>query len=598
MKNYISIVFLTIIILLLNSTFAKKTQEGNDLSDNYYIVFLNNTLNLDGNINRKRSNEEVKNVISATIGEIHNLIIKNKDTFKDVEKFEEIENQVQNIASLGKRDEANKDETNYVYEVASVNERTALYAYLSSDLIDTVSSLPNVISCLPRRKFSLTNIFNNKDIKAETKWKDVKTKNNAPIHLSLISQGRFDEELVGKYDKNYYYPKTAGKDIDIFMFDAGFNFTYRDFPKTKDRTVKCEVIVDNGKVHKSLSSDTCYYFDYEDHGSQTAAVASGTVHGVANRANTYGIVVVSEDRTVFWENLMAGLKYVKNNLFRPNKAVFNFSFGQFVKNEELVKDDIKMLQELISEISNKGAVFVASAGNEGSQVKDEVYGRSFIPCVLDDVICVGGIANNMEENQNIRIADFLHPINDNMATAQYTREFISNYGKGVDIYAPFWIHYDSSLLLNVDLYYALTEEGYKLKNPITLNNDYVFVKRIDMINGGTSFSSPIVAGVAATIMGENTDVKYNTKTMLEYLIENGEKNIIEFADQPNVFINNGKHTVYSRNLIYHGCGTYSGNKKCGRNQCCGGNSHCQVSDSDSCKVSEGCQIAFGKCLSE
>jgi len=597
MKKFMNFSILLSIILLLNCTFAKKKSESNGLSksDDYYIVFLNNTLDVETGSKRKRS-EEKEEIISTTIEEIHSLIMKNKSTYKDIEKFEKIETQDDTLNNLVKRDE--NSDNNYVYELASVNERTALYAYLSPKLVKKITSLPNVITCLPRREFKLTGsrYYSNSQIKAETKWKSVRVKENAPIHLSLISQGKFNEELVNKYDRNYYYPKTAGKNVDIFMFDAGFNFTYKDFPKSKDRQVRCEVIINNGKTYRSLSKDVCYYLDYEDHGSQTAAVASGVYHGVADKANLHGIVLATDDKKIFWENLISGLNYVRDNLITPHKAVINFSFGNFIDMDDLESEDIKMLQELLTEISEMGTVIVASAGNDGRPVYDEeMFKQVFIPCTLKDVICVGGIFNNMEDGFSITIGNEHVKLHDDMVTSQYSREFMSNYGKGVDLYAPFWIHYNGPMLVNNDYYNLFMDMDAEIKNPVVYDNDYVFIPEIDMINGGTSFSAPIVAGVAATIMSENPTVEFNSKTMLDYLLKTGEKDIIEGIEESHVFINNGKHTVYSSDKVYRGCGTYSGNKKCKHNKCCTAAGQCVSMKEDSCKVSEGCQSEFGPC---
>ena len=61
---------------------------------------------------------------------------------------------------------------------------------------------------------------------------------------------------------------------------------------------------------------------------------------------------------------------------------------------------------------------------------------------------------------------------------------------------------------------------------------------------GTSFSFPIVAGVAATIMSENPHKKFNTKKKKVRWF--GLKGIIKDVDedQPNIFINNGNHLRY------------------------------------------------------
>ena len=63
---------------------------------------------------------------------------------------------------------------------------------------------------------------------------------------------------------------------------------------------------------------------------------------------------------------------------------------------------------------------------------------------------------------------------------------------------------------------------------------------------GTSFSSPIVAGLAATIMSEFTERKFNYISMLKKLLEMSLKKVIERIDKdfPNALVNKGKDFNY------------------------------------------------------
>eukprot|EP00833_Pecoramyces_ruminatium_P013838 jgi/Orpsp1_1/1187870/evm.model.d7180000060818.1 len=76
------------------------------------------------------------------------------------------------------------------------------------------------------------------EILNETQWSGVGVRENADIHLSLLSQRKFDGNSTTTYDKNYYYPSSAGKDIDIFIIDSGFNFRHPEFANKDERTVK------------------------------------------------------------------------------------------------------------------------------------------------------------------------------------------------------------------------------------------------------------------------------------------------------------------------------------------------------------------------
>ncbi|ORX57932.1 subtilisin-like protein [Piromyces finnis] len=421
--------------------------------------------------------------------------------------------------------------------------------------------------------------YDKKFIKSETHWKEVNIRENAPNHLSLISQGKFDDKLVGKYDKNYYYPASAGKDIDIFVFDGGFEFDNEDFTAKDKRISKCVIYIENGNITKSENEKVCHGYVDTFHGKLTSITAAGNVYGVANKANVYGIVIKyddydEEEYPMFYNDIIAGLKYVRKHLFRPHKAVFNFSFGHTFNSTqyEEKREVLEELQTIITEMSNEGAVFVAAAGNESTDTA-EFKKNNFhnVPAGLDNVISVGGIQNNIKTEMIVIPNDGYY--DDTMKTERYIVDQRSNYGEEVDIYAPFWMHYRGDIYFEEIVYqYVSSILGVDISQvcKVTPMDKGYLTEDIEFIISGTSFSSPIVAGVAATIMSENPHIKFTTKTMLEYLIRIGEKNIIDGIPEgaPNVFINNGKHTVYSRNNKYYGCGLRAGNKKCGLGQYC------------------------------
>jgi len=563
MKNMKLILLMSIIItLLITSSNAKKTasliKEKNNIKqdhEKFYMVFINKFSSSSSSSSEKHDKrQENEEFIDSMVDEIHNLIIGNKDTYLDQEKFERIE---QHDSQLKKREESpvhyleDYGDSSYVYPIFSDDDKTILYAYLSDALKEVVEAMPQVSSVRPPTAYEPdTADYNEEDIMKETKWNHLDVQNNSSLHLSLISQGRYDHDLIGEYDTNYYYPSSAGHDIDIFVFDGGFNFKHSEFSNTNDRTAKCVVHIMDGKVADPPNPEYCYSSEVseESHGSKVATVAGGLTYGVARKANIYGVLMETYDNV----NAIAGLKYIKDHLFRPGKAVFNFSFGGYTTFKNFTEnEEYQSFQKLINEMSNEGAVFFSSAGNANLNTYDIEKDQIKDPCSFENEICVGGIGNLDSDSTT------------------YTKYKYSNYGKNVDIYAP---------------YHALV--GFQ---------DKYFDNWVDNIRG-TSFSTPIAAGVAATIMSENPTVTFNSKSMLLHLYKLGERNIVQGIpeDHPNVFINNGKHIVYSKNNEYNGCGVHSGNNKCGENECCSIDGHCS-SDENVCKSSEGCQKQFGRC---
>ena len=116
-------------------------------------------------------------------------------------------------------------------------------------------------------------------------------------------------------------------------------------------------------------------------------------------------------------------------------------------------------------------------------------------------------------------------------TNNYVKAYYSNYGKDVNIYAPGFVRVEYNTGLNETTY----EEHFV---------------------SGTSFSAPIVAGVIATYMSENPDVKHIKKDVFRYLSMVGLKNFIKGIDEnhPNLFVNNGRDLLTEEYGKYNRCG--------------------------------------------
>eukprot|EP00833_Pecoramyces_ruminatium_P009411 jgi/Orpsp1_1/1183443/evm.model.c7180000085216.1 len=597
----------------LKNKLTKKVKDNSNTTnhENYFMILVNNDSSKDGKNNKR---EEAEQHINDVINEITTLILDNIDTYKNPDKLEKFE---QNSNLLRKRSNENI-ESSLAYTISSLDDRTIIYSYLSDVVADKVEEIPNVIACIEDRKIYLAGenenemdqLENLNEILKETQWSGVSVRENADLHLSLLSQGKYDGNST--YDKNYYYPSSAGKDIDIFILDSGFNFRHPEYANKDERIVKCALALNNGIAYPSKNDDYCdFTYGNAYHGHFISDVVGGLVHGVASKANIYGIALLSNfndeseypteypsdkpyttesgdddfptdfetdyptdildypnidyykdpekkyrDFAMAISNILAALKYIDKNMLRSNKAVFNLSTG-YTLNQLFEKDQylIDYWRDYIDHMTSKGAVFVASAGNESSEIKLNDKNSTIYPCAFDNVICVGAIDNagmNILVETEKEINDLAKLMYKKGATEELTNKFLelyeifyyeevkssklwnekimdsenyrvasfSNYGKVVDIYAPGYVDVEYR-----DVY------GRNIK------------KRVS----GTSYSSPIVAGVAATIMSEHPDIKFDSKKMLEYLTEMGQKNIIEgiLEGNPNVFVNNGKHSVYS-----------------------------------------------------
>jgi len=571
MKNNKILFFFVISILLINITFGKTSSNDDEvksktIKDQKYIIVVNNIYgefkifsNPDSEKNEKR--EELKSYEYAVtlMDKIDELIKENKDTYKDQEKLEEIENK--NL--LRKRDEGDKilnnyDNSSFVNPILSNGNTLFITAYLSEILVEKIKKMENIRGVFPDNELNYDGIYNRDDILKETSWKELKVQENATLSLSILSQGIYNDQIIGKYDNSYYCPKSEGENVNVIVIDTGFDFTQYEFSNS-ERTVECKVKFEEGSISLTTNKKKCGNKKIT-HGNRVAGIIGGRRNGVAKKANIYGISLVADGKTTTdASDLVLALSYVKENMIKKNKTVINISSGSYLKySSSTYKELMDGYNGLIKSINELGGIVVGTSGNTNENVRksNEVY----MPCASEEIICVGGIESK-------KVKDI---------TNKFEKHESSSYGDEVEIYAP-----------GVASAMIVEEEGENLY-------DYT----------GTSYSTALVSGVIATIISE-TGKGYNRKTMLEFLKNKGIP--FEVDGKTRWVINNGKHIVYSKNNEYYGCGVNAGNIPCNQrcgpsygkcrdlSACCSSKNYCNTT---SAHCGTGCQPKYGLCINE
>jgi len=528
--KYIKQCIIWCIIYLISLVQTRFIEE----EDGYCLIYVNNTFGIDTGYGYQKR-QEPQQFVTSVMEEIHQLIIENKDTYKNIEGLQVLE---EKKSFLKKR--SNDIYINDVYQISSLNDITVLSSYFSFEINEMVKSIPGILGSEPKRKmklvlpkkdivplhkekrdfsdFSRYNSFIN-NLKFETKWKDVEIRENTDLHLSLMSQGIFNG-TSDQYDTNYYYPKTAGEDIDIYIIDSGFNFKHPEFSNTNERTVKCLGTFSNGTIIEPESDDYCASGNI--HGELTSDCASGINHGAASKANIYGIALAMEDEyeeTFDTESFIMILDYISKNIkMRPYKSIINISMGESFSFKDTNFYDYT--QKIFDHFNKQGVVTFVSAGNDGNKVYDIENDSIYLPCALDSVICVGAIdSNGSDRDPDMSLREYF---SDQMNPQNYIRADFSNYGEKVNIYGP----------------------GYaKVEYQGTRSS-------MEFVYPGTSLTTPLIAGIAATIMSEHPEIQFNTDSMLSYLTLNGHRDILgNIPEGPNIFINNGRKSVYIKNTL-------------------------------------------------
>ncbi|KAG4102599.1 hypothetical protein H8356DRAFT_1649159 [Neocallimastix lanati (nom. inval.)] len=155
MKSLLNVLFLLSTIALLISNINARSIIG-DLtnssknsgnSDDYYVIFINNSL-LTSKETAKREN---RYIFTSLISEIHDLIVDNKDTFVNIEKFNKINEREPN--SIKKEIEEKylmkEGDSNIVFPISSLKDKTILRVYVSPKLVKEIRSMDYVIDCIP-----------------------------------------------------------------------------------------------------------------------------------------------------------------------------------------------------------------------------------------------------------------------------------------------------------------------------------------------------------------------------------------------------------------------------------------------------------------
>lgn len=237
---------------------------------------------------------------------------------------------------------------------------------------------------------------------------------------------------------------TRGKGVKVAVIDTNFDLAHYDLQN-----------IETSYDASTGSSDVNPKGSGESHGTSVLGVmiagvnALGTV-GIAPESK--GIAIGFPKNTKI-STLVAAFTFAKDN----GAKVVNCSWGSGSASV------VNLLKPIIKELYDAGIVIVFATGNESKELRpggDE----STLPTVI-------GVGGSNEFNE---------------------RASYANFGAGMDVVAP-------AGELGIPTPDVLGNRGYSKSNGERLNSDYTFAR-------GTSFASPIVAGVVALMFSVNPDL--------------------------------------------------------------------------------------------
>ncbi|WP_318307151.1 S8 family peptidase [Amycolatopsis solani] len=214
---------------------------------------------------------------------------------------------------------------------------------------------------------------------------------------------------------NQYSYSTTASNVNVYVLDTGIRATHQTF---------------GGRVHQGydfVDNDTNADDGY-GHGTHVAATIAGSQYGVAKRAQLYPVRVLGSDGSGTVSGVIAGVNWITSNAKKP--AVANASLGGGVSTA---------LDAAVRNSISSGVTWAVAAGNANANASTSS------PARVAEAITVAA------------------------ADKTDTRASFSNYGAGVDLFAP----------------------GVGITSAWNTNDTATYT------GNGTSFASPHVAGAAA-----------------------------------------------------------------------------------------------------
>ena len=305
----------------------------------------------------------------------------------------------------------------------------------------------------------------------------------------------------------------SGDGVDIYVIDTGVRGASRptgnnaalhpelydpDFISDLNGTAEQQ----NYRVNEVTGYTSPFGTNEDDngHGTHCALLSAGRTVGISRDAKVYALKAFSSALSGTYSNILSAYQAVidhndnTNGSYKGNNrpAVINASFGPTIPTQNSPNielndsgDDLYTDEEILDDIegtiaSQKNIIIVRSAGNGFKNSSDVTAGPLQTKCVAG--ARTAGYADN--SNGGINNVDIDQKKITVGATGYNDRwAFFSNYGSGCTTVAP-----GEKLLV--------PQYDWTANTPYTSTSNYTVID-------GTSFSAPIVAGIAAAWCGKN-----------------------------------------------------------------------------------------------
>lgn len=271
-----------------------------------------------------------------------------------------------------------------------------------------------------------------------------------------VSTALNDKYIISSIDKNAdinildAWKITKGKDVIVAVIDDGADIEHEDLQA--NILLKYNADLDNDNVVNSSNDIT-----YSSHGNTCAGFIASPIngHGIIGTAPESKLIIIRQDESDDIKTIRA-FEYAKNN----GAKVISCSWGTENVSEAIVSE--------LKSLYDAGITVLFASGNDGKSFDADIYDESEVEWVI-------GVGASGENND----------------VTSY-----SNYGENIDFLAPGGDDYLSIGILGLD---DTGNQGSTYNYNGLVSDSYAFAS-------GTSFSTPVAAGVVALMYSVNPNI--------------------------------------------------------------------------------------------
>ncbi|KAI9671666.1 MAG: hypothetical protein M1831_003194 [Alyxoria varia] len=189
-----------------------------------------------------------------------------------------------------------------------------------------------------------------------------------------VFQDRDDHPTRPPFEQGYQHVEGAGKDVRAYVMDSGILATYPEFSGRVEPLFPYPIIVDEGL--------TTFLQDPTGHGTLVASALGGSTYGIAPNVTLVDAKFLTDQGDYTYGKLFVVLTEILKREARPwsraeRGAVINMS------NSIILPDSRQTIDKLMSDLENAGVSFVVSARNRARADVEEwpCSDRSYVICV-------------------------------------------------------------------------------------------------------------------------------------------------------------------------------------------------------------------------